>query len=155
MTADGRQRIDRWLFFARVVKSRSLAARLVQSGRVRVNGARIEQAAHPVKPGDVLTLNLDRRIAVFEIVLPGIRRGPAEEARTLYIDRSPADEDRRRAVPDAVAPLRDLGAGRPTKRAAGHRPADGFRPRIARSAPPDATLCAQWTRLPALSKGST
>jgi ribosome-associated heat shock protein Hsp15 len=116
MTADGRQRIDKWLFFARIVKSRSLAAKLVQAGRARVNGTRVEQAAHPLKPGDVLTLNLDRRIAILEVAAPGERRGPAEEARTLYADRSPVEEAAQRPAWDAAPALRDLGSGRPTKR---------------------------------------
>jgi ribosome-associated heat shock protein Hsp15 len=81
-----RQRIDKWLFFARVVKSRSLAAKLAASGRVRVNREKIAQASHPVKPGDVLTITLDRRILVYRIVASGARRGPAEEARCLYED---------------------------------------------------------------------
>jgi ribosome-associated heat shock protein Hsp15 len=85
-----RQRIDRWLFFARVVKSRSLAARLAASGRVRVNREKIAQASHPVKPGDVLTITLERRVLVYRIVASGARRGPAEEARRLYVDLSPA-----------------------------------------------------------------
>jgi ribosome-associated heat shock protein Hsp15 len=84
MSGEDRQRIDKWLFFARVVKSRSLAAKLVQSGRVRVNRDKVEQAAHPVKPGDVLTITLDRRVLVHRVVACGTRRGPAAEARTLY-----------------------------------------------------------------------
>ena len=86
MAADERQRIDKWLFFARVVKSRSLAAKLAQSGRVRVNREKIDQASQLVRPGDVLTITLDRRILVYRVLSPGLRRGPAEEARTLYED---------------------------------------------------------------------
>jgi ribosome-associated heat shock protein Hsp15 len=89
MPGEERQRIDKWLFFARVVKSRSLAAKLVQAGRVRINREKAEQAAHPVKPGDVLTITLDRRVLVYRVAAPGVRRGPAEEARTLYEDVSP------------------------------------------------------------------
>ena len=85
-----RQRIDKWLFFARVVKSRSLAAKLAASGHVRVNREKITQASHPVKPGDVLTIALDRRVLVYRIVASGTRRGPAEEARRLYEDLAPA-----------------------------------------------------------------
>ncbi len=74
------------MFFARVVKSRSLAAKLAQSGRVRVNREKIDQASQLVRPGDVLTITLDRRILVYRVLSPGLRRGPAEEARTLYED---------------------------------------------------------------------
>jgi len=85
-----RQRVDRWLYFARVVKSRSLAARLVQAQAVRVNREKIDQPAHALKVGDVLTITLDRRVLVYRVVAPGERRGPAAEARSLYEDLSPA-----------------------------------------------------------------
>src|SRR5690349_22395060 len=87
--AEGRQRIDKWLFFARVVKSRTLAARLAVAGRVRINRDKASQAADMVKPGDVLTITLDRRILIYKVLDPGMRRGPAEEAQKLYEDLSP------------------------------------------------------------------
>lgn len=88
---DGResQRIDRWLFFARAVKSRSLAAKLVQAGHVRLNRDKIDQPAQPVKPGDVLTIRLERRVLVWRVIAAGTRRGPAGEARALYEDLAP------------------------------------------------------------------
>lgn len=104
----GRQRVDKWLFFARIVKSRSLAAKLVEFGRVRVNGRKAERGSDVLHPGDVLTLNLDRRIAVLRVADLGARRGPAPEARLLYEDLSPqppATGERR--LPDAVIPLRE------------------------------------------------
>lgn len=116
MVSEGRQRIDKWLFFARVVKSRSLAAKLAQSGRVRVNRDKTDQASHPVKPGDVLTITLDRSVLVYRIVECGTRRGPAEEARTLYEDISPKPAPREKGLPAEMAPLRDAGSGRPTKK---------------------------------------
>lgn len=115
MTAENRQRVDKWLFFARVVKSRSLAARLAQSGRVRVNRIKIDQPSHPVKPDDVLTITLDRRVLVYRVLLTGTRRGPAEEARTLYEDLSPPPP-RGEAILSALPLLRDTGAGRSTKK---------------------------------------
>ncbi len=114
MSEAARQRIDKWLFFARVVKSRSLAAKLVQAGKVRLNRDKIEQAAHNVKPGDVLTIILERRILVLKVQQSGVRRGPAEEAHTLYEDLSPPQEPR--AADPALLLARDPGAGRPTKR---------------------------------------
>ncbi|EJN05514.1 RNA-binding S4 domain-containing protein [Phyllobacterium sp. YR531] len=109
------QRIDKWLFFARVVKSRSLAAKLVSNGNVRFNKVKIDQPSQSVRPGDVLTISLDRRILIYEVISGGERRGPAEEARKLYIDISPPplpkDENRIDALPK-----RDAGSGRPTKR---------------------------------------
>ena len=116
MGGEDRQRIDKWLFFARVVKSRSLAAKLVQAGRVRINGEKTIQAAHQVKPGDVLTIGIEQRIVVFRVRAPGIRRGPAEEARTLYDDLSPLPAPPGTAPADAAAPLRQAGSGRPTKK---------------------------------------
>jgi ribosome-associated heat shock protein Hsp15 len=116
MVADGRQRIDKWLFFARVVKSRSLAAKLAQAGRVRINGEKSSQAADSIKPGDVLTITLERRIIVYKVLDAGSRRGPAEEARKLYEDLSPPPAPKDQALPDALVPLRDVGAGRPTKK---------------------------------------
>lgn len=109
------QRIDKWLFFARVVKSRSLAAKLVSSGNVRLNKIKIDQPSQNIKTGDVLTISLDRRILVYEVVSGGLRRGPAEEARELYKDISPPPLPKEFSRLDAL-PKRDAGSGRPTKR---------------------------------------
>lgn len=114
--AEGRQRIDKWLFFARVVKSRSLAAKLAAAGRVRINRDKASQASDMVKPGDVLTITLDRRIMIYKVLDPGARRGPAEEARKLYEDLSPPAVPKEEAPANAIPPLRDAGSGRPTKR---------------------------------------
>jgi ribosome-associated heat shock protein Hsp15 len=113
--AEGRQRIDRWLFFARVVKSRSLAAKLVQAGRVRIDGRKSDQASDSVRPGNTLTITLERRILVYRVVDTGQRRGPAEEARGLYEDLS-EPPPRSDAPADALPAVRELGSGRPTKR---------------------------------------
>ena len=116
MVAEDRQRIDKWLFFSRAVKSRSLAAKLVVAGRVRINRDKAAQASDLVKPGDVLTITLDRRIFVWKVLGAGVRRGPAEEARTLYEDMSPPPTPKGEALPDAIPALREAGSGRPTKR---------------------------------------
>ncbi len=83
-----RQRLDKWLWFARVVKTRSLAAKLVTDGHVRVNSARVETAAKAVKPGDVVTVALERTVRVMKVLSAGDRRGPAPEAQGLYEDLS-------------------------------------------------------------------
>src|SRR5688572_5341653 len=114
--AEGCQRIDKWLFYARVVKSRSLAAKRALAGRVRINRDKASQASDLVKPGDVLTITLDRRILVYKVLDAGKRRGPAEEAKNLYEDLSPPPAPKGEAPADAVIPLRDAGSGRPTKR---------------------------------------
>jgi ribosome-associated heat shock protein Hsp15 len=120
MVAEGRQRIDKWLFFSRAVKSRSLAAKLVVAGRVRINRDKAAQASDLVRAGDVLTITLERRIFVWKVLGTGSRRGPAEEARTLYEDMSPPPAARplpmrfpRCAMPAAAARPR-RNAGRPT-----------------------------------------
>jgi ribosome-associated heat shock protein Hsp15 len=109
----GRIRVDKWLFFVRVAKSRTLAAKWVAEGRIRVNREKIAQPSYMLKADDVLTIALDRRVVVLKLVACGVRRGPAEEARTLYEDLTPVEvnEDK---VP--VAAERQPGAGRPTKR---------------------------------------
>ncbi len=78
------QRSDKWLFFARFARSRTLAARFVEEGRVRVNRDKITSASRQVRAGDVLTLNLRRDVLVVRVVDTGSRRGPAAEARLLY-----------------------------------------------------------------------
>jgi len=82
-------RVDRWLWHARVFKTRSLAAKFAASGHLRVNGNRVRKASHAVGAGDVLTFALHGRVRVLEVVDLGERRGPASEAALLYRDRSP------------------------------------------------------------------
>ena len=84
-----RQRLDKWLWFTRVVKTRSLASRLVTDGHVRVNSVRVETAAKAVRPGDIVTVALERHVRVLKVISSGDRRGPAPEARTLYEDLAP------------------------------------------------------------------
>lgn len=86
MPGEPRQRIDKWLFFARVAKSRTLAARLVQAGHVRVNRQKVADAAYPLKAGDTLTIALPRAVLVYRVAGLGEWRGPAPEARALYQD---------------------------------------------------------------------
>jgi ribosome-associated heat shock protein Hsp15 len=88
-TPDGTQRIDKWLWFARIVKSRTLAAQLVQDGKVRINRAKIAKPAQTVRADDVLTIVLRGHIQVLKVLAPGLRRGPPAEARRLYELLSP------------------------------------------------------------------
>jgi ribosome-associated heat shock protein Hsp15 len=81
---DGRQRLDKWLWYARFAKSRSLAAKLVEDGFVRVNGARVVVPAKQVSVGDVLTVAAPHATMLVRVVAAGERRGPAPEARMLY-----------------------------------------------------------------------
>ncbi|MFO6463943.1 RNA-binding S4 domain-containing protein [Jannaschia sp. KMU-145] len=109
-----RLRIDKWLWQARFFKTRSLAARMVGEGRVRVNGERVIKASHGIAPGDSLTFPQGNRIRVVEVAALGTRRGPAAEAQALYLDHTPppvprvgprpTGRDRRRLDAERAAP---------------------------------------------------
>ena len=108
------QRIDKFLWFARFFKSRTLAAAMVADGRVRINGARCEKPSTTVKLGDVLTFPAGARVRVVKVLKAGERRGPASEARLLYEDLTPPAEP---VAPEDAAPApREKGSGRPTKK---------------------------------------
>ena len=81
-----RQRLDKWLWHARMVRTRADAAGLVTGGRVRVNSRRIDAPGHALKRGDVVTVALDGRICVWRIDDFAERRGDSGLARTLYTD---------------------------------------------------------------------
>ncbi len=81
-----RQRIDRWLWHARLLRTRGAAAALAGSGFVRVNGARIEAPGRMVRAGDVITIALDRGVRVVKVIGFVERRGPACSAVGLYQD---------------------------------------------------------------------
>lgn len=108
-----RQRLDKWLFYSRAVKSRTLAQKLIETGAVRVNSERTLRTDHQVGAGDVLTMTVHTRLLVWKILDPGIRRGPPTEVQGLYEDLSPPP------LPREERPIfaqRDPGAGRPTKK---------------------------------------
>ncbi len=107
-----RQRIDKWLWHARVVRTRSAAAALADSGLVRINGARIDTSSRPVRPGDVVTVALDRNVRLLKVIGFAERRGDADAARLLFEDMTPPPAPPR----EPSAGARDDGAGRPTKR---------------------------------------
>ena len=77
-------RLDKWLFQARFLKSRGLAADLIQDGKIRVNGQPTDKPARAVGAGDVLTFAVCAQVRVWRVLDLGERRGPASEARTLY-----------------------------------------------------------------------
>jgi ribosome-associated heat shock protein Hsp15 len=81
-----RQRLDKWLWHARVVKARTSAAALIEAGHVRVNGVREKAPGHSVKAGDVVTIGLDRTVRLLKVVGFAERRGDASAARVLYDD---------------------------------------------------------------------
>ncbi len=110
-------RLDKWFWYARFIKSRSLATKLCNSGKVRVNGNLIKKAHQSVTPGDVLTFSVGPNIRVIKIIKLGNRRGPAKEAQALYEDLQPIDQIAKK-IGSTVAPepaKRERGSGRPTK----------------------------------------
>lgn len=86
-----RQRIDKWLWFARMVKTRTLAAAIVSRGQVRLNKVKVTKPAHEVGPGDIITLAIHDRVRVLKVLATATRRGPASEAQTLYQDMAEPD----------------------------------------------------------------
>ena len=77
-------RLDQWLWFARLAKSRSLAARLCAAGAIRINGATVTKPNHTVRVGDVVVVPQGGVQRTLRVSALGIRRGPASEARVLY-----------------------------------------------------------------------
>jgi ribosome-associated heat shock protein Hsp15 len=106
-------RLDKWLWAARVFKTRGLAADACDGGKVDVN-AQAAKPAKPLRPGDVVRVTLPQgRYRTLKVTLLGERRGPASAARTLFEDLTPPEPPRARLAPP---PRRPPGAGRPTKR---------------------------------------
>ena len=112
-----KERLDKFLFFSRALKSRTLAQKVIETGAIRVNSERTDRSDHKVGAGDVLTMNLHGRVVVWRILDCGTRRGPAAEAQGLYQDLSPPPLPKAALSPyDAAIAQRDDGAGRPTKK---------------------------------------
>jgi ribosome-associated heat shock protein Hsp15 len=106
-----RQRIDKWLWHARVVRTRSAAAALVSSGHVRLNRERVTAPSTLLRVEDVVTVALDRQVRILKVAGFSERRGDAEAGRSHYVDLTPA------RPPPAESPAsREPGSGRPTKR---------------------------------------
>jgi ribosome-associated heat shock protein Hsp15 len=123
----GGQRLDQWLCYARITKSRTLAQALIERGKVRINTSRVDKASHRLKPGDAITIALGPRVRILKVLGMGGRRGPASEAAGLYEELTPrADGTTCSTVAGGpIAPsaahapasaVRLPGSGRPTKR---------------------------------------
>lgn len=105
-------RLDKWLWYARFFKTRTLAAKIVGAGHVRVNGTKVNKAATNVRIGDHLSFVQADRARILTIVALGERRGPAVEAQALYDDQSPEPEPFIPAKPSVKSDRK----GRPTKK---------------------------------------
>lgn len=114
-------RVDKWLWYARFFKTRTLAAKIVSGGHVRVNGEKVSKASASVAPGDVLTFPQARDIRVARVLSTGNRRGPATEAQGLYEDLTPAPD----IAPAASKHPGGERSGRPSKKQ--RRDLDGFK----------------------------
>ncbi|MEH6647445.1 RNA-binding S4 domain-containing protein [Sulfitobacter sp.] len=106
-------RLDKWLWYARFYKTRSLAASIVAGGAVRINGTPASKRSTTITAGDVLTFTKDDHIRVIRVEACGTRRGPAPEAQALYTDMAPPERRSEDKVPHNPA---FEGKGRPTKR---------------------------------------
>ena len=112
-------RLDKWLWYARFFKTRSLATKFISSGKLRIDGQIVNKPHRQTQIGHVLTFVLVEHARVIKIVDFGGRRGPAPEAQTLYEDLAPLpprnqkdDSELRRLDFES----RERGTGRPTKR---------------------------------------
>ena len=114
------QRVDKWLWHARVAKTRTLSATLITEGKVRINGERIEKPAQTVRIGDTVTIVTRQQMRTLKVAGFAQRRGSAQVAAALFDDLTPAPLSRGNASEAglsqaAPAGLREPGSGRPTK----------------------------------------
>ena len=84
-------RLDRYLFFIRLVKSRTLAQDLIEEGKIRIDGRRVAKTSEEVRVGSVIALPLRGQVRVLRVLALPTRRGPASEARTCYEELGEAD----------------------------------------------------------------
>ena len=110
-------RADKWLWYARFFKTRSLATKVCNAGKLRISGEVVSKAHHKVKPDDVLTFAQGRHVRVVKVLALAVRRGAAAEAQALYEDLKPPSAESRLPKIAGVRPpgTRSPGAERPTK----------------------------------------
>ena len=112
-------RLDKWLWYARFFKTRSLATKLISSGRLRVNGEVTSKPHRQAQIGQVLTFAQGAHIRVIRIEDMGKRRGPAAEALLLFTDLDPPEArptDAEASSLNRSFENRLTGSGRPTKK---------------------------------------
>ena len=101
MTEQDSLRVDKYLWFARFFKTRSLATKRANGGRIRINGNKIKKSSDTLRIGDILTFAQGNEIRVIRVLNLGTRRGPAQEAQSLYEDMTP-NEDTDEATRDKL-----------------------------------------------------
>ncbi len=116
ISSSPRLRADKWLWYARVAKTRSLAAALIKNGKVRLNSNKMASPSRVLSVDDVLTITLARQIKIIKIKTMATRRGPAAEAQLMYQDLTPAPVKRNTKPRLLKQAVREEGAGRPTKK---------------------------------------
>ena len=77
-------RADKWLWFARFFRTRSLSSKYISENGIRINGVKTKKPSASLKPGDIITLNTGNTTKVVKILISGVRRGSALEAELLY-----------------------------------------------------------------------
>ena len=92
MTEQDSLRVDKYLWFARFFKTRSLATKRANGGRIRINGNKIKKSSDTVRIGDILTFAQGNEIRVIRVLNLGTRRVPAQEAQNLYEDITPNED---------------------------------------------------------------
>ena len=118
MAEDVSLRLDKWLWYARFFKTRTQATKLIQCGKLRLNGDIITKPHRAASVGSILTFPKAKNIRVIKIVKLGQRRGPASEATSLYEDLSPKINETKKEEQLKVVnfEIREIGTGRPTKK---------------------------------------
>ena len=107
------QRLDKWLWHARFVKTRSLAQKLISSGGVRVDREKVTSPSKQVRAGNVLTLTLPRDVKIIRIDNFAEKRGPFKDAQLLYTDMTPAREPAEKQTMEDLSKIETQG--RPSK----------------------------------------
>ena len=115
MTEITRQRLDKWLWHARVTKTRSLAQKLISAGKVRIDGSKTVSPSQAVKSGDTLTITLPNAIKILEVVGFSEKRGSFTIASQLYKDLSPPAPSTPKPTPNPYGDIKP--EGKPDKRA--------------------------------------
>ena len=111
------QRIDKWIWHARITKTRTLAQKLIMAGNVRVNKTKITRPSYQIKPNDVLTISKNHRVSVLEIQALASRRGSASDANELYLNLNEDSKlNSESQIPNESKIAQNTRTARPNKR---------------------------------------